>query len=1468
MAKLQPDYIKWVLTLNASQAQEEFHKLEKANKSLEKETTAYRKQLAELTAQGKKGSDEWNNLRKAIAANSREMSQNRAKMAEVSKQFNLNSMTVKQLGDRLKALKTEFKNTSQATNPQRYNELRKEITKTQAAMDKADASARGLRGGFFSLTKMKQSLIGFFNGVGMTIFALVAGSFKSAFNIIVDFEKANAKLAAVLGTSTAEIKELEAGARKLGATTSYTAAEVTGLQIELAKLGFSKQQILDMEGAVLKFAKAVGTDLSSASAFAGAALRIFGKDASDANEVLATFAVSTTKSALDFNYLQSALSTVGPVANAAGLTFEDVAAMLGMLANKGFDASTASTALRNIILNLCTPSSALAAALGEPVKNASDLAKGLQKLTSEGIDLEKALELTDKRSVAVFEALRDSADELEPLRNAITDVTGEFNEMSDTMGNTVAGAMAGLQSAAQELVLKISEGTNGPIKDLIKMLTSLVQWVGKLIVFLGKFSGLIKMVTVAFVTYKATLLVVNRTIKIYNSLVALSSKMMKAAKAAALMMSAGFKTMTTGIKGATTSWKAFGAAMKATPWGAVISGIVAVVSAIASIGSSTSETMEKIKEKEEEMAEQAAEHARKREEFQTSLEAEKKKITDLYAIANDMNIEEERRLKAIKAINKVCPEFNGYLEKEGKALKGNKEILDKYVLSLEQKMRLMYYKDEYEQYIREQLNAKRRWKNALEEYNIHKDETVTLEDDIAQKYGDGERGIFTKTGAAVLSATGLRKEWKRSENPYDDYTAEKNAAFKAYADANKALADLQAEMKDAGIDLEAIFNSSADTVGDTKTGLGDVADATRDIVDQIKTLKKELKDLRKVEASTDGEYTRLENRKKDIRERIKELEKQLNIKGKNKDKRTPGTYGEDSIDEATAEADDTHQKKLLEINKMKPDMSAAEYTIKKNEELIRYSGDLIKALEKLRSETDATHTQTLDKITAEENKIAQIIIKAQQEINKATVQQNKDAHAERLNAIKAAYEEEQRVVEKNVQNEKQTQGAAEIYLLAREKQYHEDRLKELQDYQAQVTASNLIGNEEKKKMLADIAAQISGVQSQILTATGKFTERMREMMTDTTSVAGIKTLYEKQRLEIESTYDEMIKQAKKKGEDTTALELQKQRRISALNHQYKEEQYKIQEIIGLSWQDEYNRELEQLKYYHEQGILSTKEYEKKKLELGIKNAKKYFDYYANLSGSMFTAIQDAEIATSDAKYDVLIQQAKNNGEDTAALEEEKENKKLEIQKKYADVDFAIKCSQIIADTAVAVMAAWKIGPIAGPIAAALVAATGVAQLASAKAERDKIKNMQPGNTAGASSKQATAERVLSGYSDGGYTGDGDRYEVAGVVHRGEYVVPKPIMDNPRVVDAVGTIEAIRRNKILGMGIPVATQPAGYADGGYTSVVAPSADASELAAAVKDLRAALGNIRAHVVYKDIERAGETLDRARAPFTRKR
>ena len=54
--KLQPDVIEWILKLNSSQAQEEYHKLEKENKGLKASMAATRKEMVELEKQGKKGS--------------------------------------------------------------------------------------------------------------------------------------------------------------------------------------------------------------------------------------------------------------------------------------------------------------------------------------------------------------------------------------------------------------------------------------------------------------------------------------------------------------------------------------------------------------------------------------------------------------------------------------------------------------------------------------------------------------------------------------------------------------------------------------------------------------------------------------------------------------------------------------------------------------------------------------------------------------------------------------------------------------------------------------------------------------------------------------------------------------------------------------------------------------------------------------------------------------------------------------------------------------------------------------------------------------------------------------------------------------------------------------------------------------------------------------------------------------------
>ena len=85
-------------------------------------------------------------------------------------------------------------------------------------------------------------------------------------------------------------------------------------------------------------------------------------------------AVATTKSALDFTYLQNSMSTIAPVAHAFGFSIEETTALLGTLANSGFDASSAATATRNILLNLADSSGKLAQALGKPITSLDELA--------------------------------------------------------------------------------------------------------------------------------------------------------------------------------------------------------------------------------------------------------------------------------------------------------------------------------------------------------------------------------------------------------------------------------------------------------------------------------------------------------------------------------------------------------------------------------------------------------------------------------------------------------------------------------------------------------------------------------------------------------------------------------------------------------------------------------------------------------------------------------------------------------------------------------------------------------------------------------------------------------------------------------------------------------------------------------------------------------------------------------------
>ncbi len=346
----------------------------------------------------------------------------------------------------------------------------------QGLMGNAGQLASGLGvgglGGTFS------SLAAGAGPVGLAVAAV--GGFTAAMVSGVDtareYQKAVSTLQSITGMTKDAMSELTDQARQLGATTTYTATEVIQLQTELAKLGYGEQDILNMTDSVLYFAQATGASLAEASSMTGAALRMFQKDTTDTQEFVDKLAASTTKSALSFSYLDTALSIVSPVANAFGFQIEDVLALLGQLANAGFDASSAATATRNILLNLADANGDLAKSIGHPVKNLDDLVAGLQQLDAAGVDLATSLELSDKRSVAAFNTfLRGAGDVLE-LRDALNDTNGTAEEMSKIMGDNLEGDVKSLGSAWDDFMLEINEG-QGILRGIVQWLTEVIRTV-------------------------------------------------------------------------------------------------------------------------------------------------------------------------------------------------------------------------------------------------------------------------------------------------------------------------------------------------------------------------------------------------------------------------------------------------------------------------------------------------------------------------------------------------------------------------------------------------------------------------------------------------------------------------------------------------------------------------------------------------------------------------------------------------------------------------------------------------------------------------------------------------------------------------------------------------------------------------------------------------------------------------------
>lgn len=251
-----------------------------------------------------------------------------------------------------------------------------------------------------------------------------------------------------------------------------------------------------------------------------------------------------------------------------------------------------------------------------------------------------------------------------------------------------------------------------------------------------------------------------------------------------------------------------------------------------------------------------------------------------------------------------------------------------------------------------------------------------------------------------------------------------------------------------------------------------------------------------------------------------------------------------------------------------------------------------------------------------------------------------------------------------------------------------------------------------------------------------------------------------QKLEIlKGYYQAALDLAKQNGEDTVQVEKAYKDAQAQIDAEYTakhseqlaqqaDKEKQARQALGFDKQSEYDQQLEQLQQALDNQYITQEEYEKKVQQMKKESFMKQAQYYTELFSNAVGALQNAEMANVDAKYDAEIKAAEGNTALQEKLEKKKANEKLKIQKKYADVNFAMQAAQIISNTATSIMKAYsEMGPIAGSVAAALMGVTGAAQLAVANAERQKVKRMTLNGSASGTS--SAGSRVASGRESGG-----------------------------------------------------------------------------------------------------------------------
>lgn len=1350
MGKLQPDYITWTLSLNAGGLQKEILRIKNNSKDLKDENKLLKESMKELTLQGKYQGKEYQQLEAKLKANNRAIGENNEKIKQCESRLSNVNKSYAQLSKQAKKLQSDLDNTVKALQPEEYARLETELAKTKAAMEQLKPRTEAVKESFFSLSKMKATVVGFFVGIG----ASISSFFTNAISNAKEWVKEGTKLAANAD----------------GVRHAFEKLNRPGLLDDLREA--TKNTVNDLE--LMK---------------AAVQAKDFRIPLEDLGKYLQFAQMKAQQTGQSVEYMTNSIVT--------GLGRKS----LLILDNLGLSA----------------------AEINEEIAITGDLMKAVANIVDRQLS---------KAGENYVSAADKAAQKTAELQNRQMEIGRLLLPLKSAWGNLFHTVKIGFADAT----VWILEHKDSII-TVVSVVTGLIV-VYKSVTLLQKtWNGLLmvgKAINLAYTSIMAlqagNTLRSAAAMRLYNASVTSNNVIVKACTASTYLFAAAKAVLTGNIDKARIAMQAFYALTKISPLAILITVIAAITYKLTSYRRELTAT---------EKAERSL--LKIRGEAADSVASEHRELNTLLGIARNEKISKEQRIAAIKQLNELSPEYLGNLTLETINTKEATTACKSYADNLLSLARIRSANSRLEEIQQE--------KRALQDQRKDINANRNLWDSF-------KLGLAKGFNSLSVAVKGYSDTW--SDNVINDYFGREFNRIQELSEEEQKLTD---EIKTSQEDIIKVN-----------------AESTQKEKDLVAAKKEEIA-LAEREIASTPELLKAKNKK--IAKLKEELEALQDL-GVNK-KKKPGDFNSE-IDKALAGLDNKHDQELLKIReaKEKEQQTEAQYNKAVLAEDQRYYTERLEALKKLDKTTAKTKLKTLAEIQSKITESNKKLLENQRKQDENEISLLKEQRDKKLLVQESVYKSTKTKIELDYANQQITQQARDMLLLALEETNTRERLNILKNYQtevgkAEIQTGNVKVTAVKEAGQAVLEAELANAQSR-----AKQQKEIESLLSSFKKEFSLTNLPDETDLQLkvlEASYQarlqiirDSLKQELITKEQAAAQEkaLNEAKGTAELNIVKDAENRKngILEKYGLAgFQQRYNMQMDALRREKQQGLISAKDYAAAEKQIKLTAWKEAFDYFSGLFGDAITALQDAEIANMEAKYDVEIEAAQGNAEEVERLENEKAEKKLEIEKKYADVQFAVKASQIIANTAMAIMTAMaQLGPIAGPIAAALMGVTGAAQLAAANSERQKVKNMTLNNSS--SSSSTSAERVVnpsSGYSEGGYTGDGGRYEVAGAVHRGEYVVPIPEMKNKRVFNMVKVIESIRRQRTVANPLP------GYSEGGHVQDQSTNqVNCPELIKAAERLEKASENLgkpaRNYVLLSDINDAEEIKYKSEKPFTR--